>query len=518
MGEQQDIPRASRRAPIVEMLAIALPSVATMMSYTLMQFIDAKMVAHIDPPNPAYIAAQGNGGIAAWLGISVMFGTLMIVNTFVSQNLGAGRGERGSVYAWTAIWLSLAWAIVLIPYGLAMPAIFGSMGHPEDVLALEIQYGQILIFGSFFTVATRGLSNYFYGMHRAGVVLVAALAGNLCNVLANIPLIFGSAGMPRTGLAPLDALGDLGRQISLAIGLDGLGVPGAAWGTLLGSSVELAIPMIIFLGPMHRTFRTRSAWRPERRAMLDVLRVGWPGGVMMLNEIFCWAVLFSTLIPYAGKVAMAQRTGLPLDAEPVDSAGRTANAAAWVALRYMHMSFMPTVGLSIAVTALVGKCMGMGRPDLAARRAWLGLAIGVGYMSLAALLFVVARRPMIAFFVPQGLSDEEVARFLEIGGAFMIAAAVFQLFDAIAIILSGALRGAGDTVWPGVVTVVLSWVVIVGLGSLLIVVAPSWGALGPWIAASLYIVLLGLAMLARFLFGPWRRIALVRVEEGEESS
>lgn len=517
MDEQNGTSRASQRAPIVEMLAIALPSVATMMSYTLMQFIDAKMVAHIDPPNPAYIAAQGNGGIAAWLGISVMFGTLMIVNTFVSQNLGAGRGERGSVYAWTAIWLSFAWAIVLIPYGLAMPAIFGSMGHPEDVLALEIQYGQILIFGSFFTIATRGLSNYFYGMHRAGVVLVAALAGNLCNVLANIPLIFGSAGMPQTGIVPLDALGDLGRQVSLAIGLDGLGVPGAAWGTLLGSAVELAIPMVVFLGPMHRTYRTRSAWRPERRAMIDVLRVGWPGGVMMLNEIFCWAVLFSTLIPYAGKVAMAQRTGLPLDAEPVDSAGRTANAAAWVALRYMHMSFMPTVGLSIAVTALVGKCMGMGRPDLAARRAWLGLAIGVGYMSLAALLFVVARRPMIAFFIPQGLSDEEVARFLEIGGAFMIAAAVFQLFDAIAIILSGALRGAGDTVWPGVVTVVLSWMVIVGMGSLLIVVAPSWGALGPWIAASLYIVLLGLAMLARFLFGPWRRIELVQVEEGEES-
>ena len=66
----------------------------------------------------------------------------------------------------------------------------------------------------------------------------------------------------------------------------------------------------------------------------------------------------------------------------------------------------------------------------------------------------------------------------------MIAAAVFQVFDAIAISLSGALRGAGDTIWPGVVTIVLSWSCIVLGGHLFIAAAPGLGSVGPWIAAA----------------------------------
>lgn len=91
----------------------------------------------------------------------------------------------------------------------------------------------------------------------------------------------------------------------------------------------------------------------------------------------------------------------------------------------------------------------------------------------------------------------------------MIAAAVFQLFDAIAITMSGALRGAGDTVWPGVVTIVLSWVCIVGGGHLAIALVPHWGSMGPWVGASAYIILLGVFLLARFLAGNWKRIDLL---------
>ena len=73
----------------------------------------------------------------------------------------------------------------------------------------------------------------------------------------------------------------------------------------------------------------------------------------------------------------------------------------------------------------------------------------------------------------------------------------------------GALRGAGDTVWPGVVTVVLSWTLIIGGGELMLLWFPSLGSLGPWIAASAYIIILGLAVLARFMGGKWKHITLL---------
>jgi len=75
--------------------------------------------------------------------------------------------------------------------------------------------------------------------------------------------------------------------------------------------------------------------------------------------------------------------------------------------------------------------------------------------------------------------------------------------------LSGALRGAGDTVWPGVATLILSWSLIVGGGLLLVRFAPGLESLGPWIAASSYIIALALAMLARWLSGKWRTMDLL---------
>ena len=75
--------------------------------------------------------------------------------------------------------------------------------------------------------------------------------------------------------------------------------------------------------------------------------------------------------------------------------------------------------------------------------------------------------------------------------------------------ISGALRGAGDTKWPGVITLVLSWTIIVGGGWAFVFLAPGLNSLGPWIAAAVYIVLLATAMLVRFMLGHWKTIKLV---------
>src|SRR5690606_2064445 len=106
--------------------------------------------------------------------------------------------------------------------------------------------------------------------------------------------------------------------------------------------------------------------------------------------------------------------------------------------------------------------------------------------------------------------DPEVhAELVRVGSWIMMAAAAFQLFDAIAINTSAALRGAGDTVWPGVMTVVAAWVCIIGLGHVFVEFAPGLGAIGPWLGASLYIMVLGVALLARFVGGKWRDMGVV---------
>ena len=468
------------RHPVYEMVVLAAPVVATMASFTLMQFVDKLMVSRISP-DPIWITAQSNGGLVVWVPVACVMGVLTMINTYVSQHLGAGTPQRAPAYAWNGLWIAgCAW-LMLIPFGLLMPTLFRWAGHDERLVALESEYGRILMFGCVLTMAARAIAQFFYGLHRPVVVLAAVIIGNLVDCALNFILVFGNGPPP----PEFGAVGQAAHAIAVALSIPPTGLWGAAVSTLVGLGVEFVIPLAIFLGPsMNRRLQTRAAWRPSVAHVKDLLRLGWPGGLMFGNEMICWALFTVVLVGVYGAVH---------------------STAGYIALQWMHMSFMPAVGLSVAVTAMVGRCMGAGRPDLAARRAWLGLAVTFSYMGLCALLFIVFRDPMIRLFVPGGMNPDTLAELVRIGGLVMIAAAAFQVFDAIGITIAGALRGAGDTVWPGVVTVVLSWSCIVGGGVAMNKWYPQLESLGPWIAASVYIILLGLAFLARFLGGNWKQ-------------
>lgn len=461
----------------MEVWTTAWPTVLTMTSYTVMQFVDSLMVAQV---GPLEVAAQGNGGIWAFTPISFSMGLLTVVNTFVSQHYGAGRADRGARYAWAGFWLSLMiWVVVMLPTAAILPWFFSNMsGHSEQLRVMETGYGQILLVGAILMLASRGLHHYFFGMHRPKVVAVSALAGNIVNVLGNYVFIFGERGLPELGLPGIP-------------GVPELGVYGAAIGTVIGTGVELLIPVCIFLGPkMNRQFNTRAQWRMDVRAIKDVLRIGWPAAVQFGNEITCWAIFMSVLVGRFGQEHMT---------------------AGWATLRFMHLSFMPTVGFSVAATSLVGRYIGGRDPDTAARRARLAMVMSVSYMTVCAVAFVVFRHELIGLFVStQRVDGGSASEIIRIGGIFMICAAVFQTADALGIVYSGALRGAGDTVWPGVVTIIYSWIFIVLGGWLMVEFVPQIESLGPWLGAAAYIIIYGITMALRFESGHWRSIQLLR--------
>src|SRR5690606_20979605 len=131
------------------------------------------------------------------------------------------------------------------------------------------------------------------------------------------------------------------------------------------------------------------------------------------------------------------------------------------------------------------------------------------YMTVCGLLFFLLRYPLVQVFVGQDVSPADADMIISIGGNLLICAAIFQTFDAFGIIYSGALRGAGDTVWPGVITIIYSWLFIVLGGILMVKFAPGLESIGPWIAASVYIIMFGLTLWRRFEGGRWRAIQLL---------
>jgi MATE family multidrug resistance protein len=477
-GEGAGMPRRPR-GPLAEVWHIAWPTVLSMTSYPVMQFVDKLMVGQV---GPLEVAAQGNGGMWAFVPLSIGMGLVTVVNTYVSQNLGAGRPREAPRYAWAALWLSAVFWIGLLAWAALLPLFFHLLGHHElengdRLLKMELGYAVILLAGAFLTLASRSMHHFFFGLHRPKIVFVSTIAGNLANVLANYVLIFGEAGLPALGLPGVP-------------GIPALGVYGAALGTVIGTAVELAIPLAVFLGPrLHAELQTRVAWRPSVEAVRDLARLGWPAALQFGNEIFCWAIFMSGLVATFGADHLT---------------------AGWITLTYMHLSFMPAVGFSVAVTSLVGRYIGAGQPEEALRRARGGVAIAMIYMTICAAAFVLFREWLIALFVGgEDTTPDQAARIIEIGGRLMLCAAVFQTIDAMGVVYTGALRGAGDTLWPGVVTMIYSWLLIVGGGLAMIAAFPTLESLGPWIGAAAYIIVYGLTMAIRFERGRWRSIRLL---------
>lgn len=471
------IPRVHRH-PAREVWSQAWPTVLTMLSYTLMQFVDSLMVSKL---GALEVAAQGNGGIWAFAPQSFLMGFLSMVNTFVSQSVGAGRRGEVARYGWAGLWLAVAsWAIVMVPWAVAMPAVFRAMGHAPELVHLELQYGQVLALGAVAGLAAKAMSNFFFGLQRPRLITVAAIAGNLVNVVLNYALIYGEAGLPSWGLP----------GVPLA---PRLGVMGAAIATVCGTLAEAALPLSVFLfGRFARDLKVRQAWRPRWREIRDLLRLGWPVCIQFGNEIICWAIFMTILVGHFGELHLT---------------------AGWSTLRYMHLSFMPAVGFSVATTALVGRHIGAGHPDQAANRAHWALGMAVAYMTACGLLMAIFRGSLVGVFVSDG-DPAVAAEVVAIGSRLMICAAVFQTFDAVGIVYTGALRGAGDTLVPGVATIVLSWSLIVGLGAWLVWQRPGLASVGPWIGASVYIVVYGIWMGVRFERGAWRRIRLLEPTPG----
>jgi len=439
------------------MLKLAAPMVVTTISFTIMQFVDRFMVSRLGTDA---LAAILPAGFVSFLPGGFAIGAIASLNTFVSQSLGRGDKEGCSNYFWQAVYMGLVYflAVVVIMWPTA-PWIFRTMGHPKAVVAMEVIYLRIMLYAHILAVINWSSGQFFMGIHRPIITMCASLCGQVVNVAANYVLIFGKFGFPEMGIA------------------------GAGWGTFIGIGVAACVNMSLYLSSnINATFKSRRTLNIDLGKMYDLLKVGLPAGFGLMVNVAFWGVILFGLVGKFGTEALA---------------------ATSAALSYTSLSVMPVVGISTALAAAVGKTIGQGRKDIAIKQTRVCLKIALVYMGLVGICFFVFRNALMAFWS----SDDKV---IEAGVKILICAAIYQAFHALRTIYSGSLRGAGDTVWLAIISAVGA-VVILGLGGWLIAeYFPSLGALGPWSAATVSIIAVGLANRWRFKSKKWMDIDLFK--------
>ncbi len=442
---------------------MAVPGVITNSARALMDFVDFIMVSRLksDDAQAAVLSAQ----MYLWAYICLGVGVVSMVNTFASQALGRQQPRECSAYAWQTVYIAAAFGLVSLAFFPFLPVHFAWVGHSSGVQEMELAFAEVGLLNVGPTIASFGLSAFFMGVHRPYLAMWSVLEANVVNVVASLILMFGF------------------------FGIEPMGIAGAAWGTLIATCyrvVRLAAPMM--MPGFSATFQSRETWKFSWKHTRDLFRVGTPLGLQWMSEILVWALFVSILV---GKL--------------FGTADLIATNIAW---QYMRISFLPTIGVGQALTALVGKSIGAGHPERALRETRLVVWITCTYMGATSLVYWFAGDHLIGWFN----ADPKV---VEVGAGVMICAAVFQLFDALGITYISALRGAGDTVAPAIAMTVSHWLVVIGAGWWMAVTFPSLGSIGPWIAASALIIIISFYLWWRWAGGTWRKIDLFKAGQGE---
>lgn len=446
-----------------EFFGIAFPLILSTGTWSVQHFVNRMFLTWYSPDA---IAASMPAGMVNFTITCVFLGTVSYADVFVAQYYGAAKYEKIGPSIWQGVYLAFlgACAIMLtIPFA---GRIFSFIGHPAAVIADETVYYRMLALCAFPQLASAAVSAFYAGRGKTWTLVCVNATGMTINIIFDYFLIFGNGPFPE------------------------LGIKGAGIASLIASLSMFTIYLFLIGSKAYEDqFKTRSGWRPDSELLKRLLKFGLPSGAHFFLDIAGFTV-FILIMGTLGTVPLA---------------------ATNIAFNISTLAFMPMIGCGIAVSVLVGQYLGKNLPRFAARSVWTGFIVTFSYMSLISVFYVAAP----SFFIASFASKADPAVFREINSFVVILlrfVAVYSLFDAMNIIFSSALKGAGDTRFVMIITVMASLFVLV-IPVYITLHVLGGGIFTGWTLASAYIGALGISFLVRFMGGKWKLMRVI--EQGE---
>jgi MATE family multidrug resistance protein len=441
------------------LISLALPIVVVQVGLMTMGVVDAIMAGRF---SAEALAATAIGNFYFFVVAVFGMGVLLVLDPLIAQAVGA-RDESGIALAvQRGLLLALTLSVVLGMLLLPAEAVLRTLRQPDELVPLAARYVRICLpsllpFNAF--LVFRQLLQAL-GLTRAIVATIVLC--NLANVALNWALIFGNLGFPR------------------------LGVTGAA----LATSISRTLLVLVLVALAWR--RLRPYVRPLRRQALErmplarMLRLGLPIGAQHELEVS----YFGGLILLMGLL------------------GTISVAAHQAAINLASLTFMVPVGVGSATAVFVGRAVGARDEPAVRRYAVGGLVCGVGFMCVAAALFL-----LFPFWLAELYSrDQEV---IALAAGLIPIAGLFQVFDGTQVISAGILRGIGDTRFPMLAAALGFWLVGLPL-SLLLGFNARLGAEGLWWGSLAALMIVAALLLFRVRTRLRHSMERVMIEDGQQ--
>lgn len=437
-------------------LAMAWPAMVESVLMSLVNLIDTMMVSGCGTDA---VAAVGITTQPRMIFYAIFFALSIAVTAIVSRRNGQGDKEGANECLAQSLGLVAVLAVILCGTAItiAEPLLYFS-GANEDTIVEATTYYRITMVGLVFTSFGMIINAAQRGCGNTKISMRTNVTANVTNIIFNALLIKGIWFFPE------------------------LGVTGAAIATLIGNIASFGMSLFSLFQRgkyLHFDFKGMVRWRLDRLKTIGKVAFG------------------------ASTEQLVLRIGFFLYAKIVADLGTAEIATHTICMNIMLLSFASGDGLSVAASALMGQNLGKKRPDIAALYGKAGQRIGLAVSMMLILFFVFLGGVVVGAFVET--SDPNYDFVMKTGRIITYIIAVISPGQISQVIFSGSLRGAGDTKYVAVTSMLSIGIFRTALAYVLVTFT-SLGLFGAWFAliADQYIRLLFTAI--RFNSGKWSRI------------
>ncbi len=423
-------PPTTTRAAVREVVHLSWPIATAFIGESAIGLVDTKLVGGLGA------SALGGVGIATmlmFLNYSLVMGFSRGVKIATAHAVGRGAPREGIRYAEAGILLFAVFGALVwwgsrdISWVLRALAIDPALHEDARVFLAARTYGAPA------TCVLAALIQYRQAVGDTRSPMIIGIGGNILNALIAYGLIYGHFGLPA------------------------LGVQGAGYGTAITEWIELSVMLWLFA--RDRSAARRSDSRDESRnevasfgrALREVCKLGVPTGLQFGAETLAFTVFTAIL----GGIGGAEIAGNQ------------------VAISIIRVAFLPGVAVSEAASVLIGQSLGQRNLMAADRIVRAAIGVAVTFMACCGVVFAIFGGPLAASFT----DDSAVAAVTR---KLLLVAAVFQVLDAVNIVLRGSLRGAKDVRGVALIGIVVVWICVPG-GAYFLGKVMGMGALGGWI-------------------------------------
>ncbi len=434
---------------------LAVPVMIGMLTQTFINLFDVAMVGRLGADAKTALAALGVGIITLW----VFGGALNAISVGILSLVTRRFGEKEYEKAGEVLFVGIVMAIVLgtamgiIGYVIAKP-LFALLTHNQVVAIEGAKFIRFRFIGLLPFLIIIVYKAFFDALGKTWVFMYVEIIMNIVNVVLSYGLILGHLGFPR------------------------LGVEGAGISATASSFVGAAAIILYSFSRRFRAFNIYKVCKINFRLVGEVVKISYPAAIAAVLT----TLGFEAFIVISGKINVVTQ------------------AATTIMTQLASLTFLPLLGFGTAAATMVGQSLGAGNPEQAEKYAFSSIKLGTVIIAFLALVFIAFPQQVI------GLFTDTNAVIVE-GSKALIIFSLAMVFEAIGIIASQSLFGAGYTKYVMVVDVSLHWLLFVPLSYVLGVVA-GLNIVGLWLSADTYVFLLSMLMLIGLKRGKWKLVKI----------